>query len=256
MYYNLKNKILLFLTDIRRSFWITTVYVLMVPFFILLSFAQAKSAMTVGIPCMADYIATLNYGYLLDIIIVPMSLMLIINIISQNDTVNFLIRQKNKQSLILIQYIDILILSIFLSIYCVIIAAFVSGLFSSITINWNDNASYFYLSLDYTMDINFAKVVLLTIIKKFFTFYLFSCVYFTLSLLLKQVFCYFIIIFLLSINIFRYITFYLTTFLNLPQVEQRYISTPYMILLFFIIPIICFLSILLSLRLIKRKDFL
>lgn len=256
MYYNLKNKIQVFLNDIRMSFWFITAYVLVVPFFILLGFAQAKSVMTAGISCMADYIATLNYGYLLDIIIVPMSLMLIINIISQNDTVNFLVRQKNKQSLILNKYVEMLVLSILLSIYCVIIAVFISRLFSSVIINWNENASYFYLSLGYTMDISSVQVVLLTIIKKFFTFYLFSCIFFTLSLLLKQVFCYFIVIFLLSINIFRCITFNLTTFLNLPQVEQRYISTPYMILIFFIIPIICFLSILLSLKLIKRKDYL
>lgn len=256
MFCNIRNKIQIFMTDIKMSIWFVIAYLVIIPFITLLMFVQSKSVMTQGISCMADYIATINYGYFLDMVIVPITLVLIINIVSQNDTANFLIRQKNKSSLVLNKYINMFVLTVFISIYYVLVAVIISGLFTPVIINWSENTSYFYFSLNYTMDISFAKIIILTIIKKVFTFYLFSCIFFCLSLKLKHIFCYFIIIFLLAINTFRYITFYLTIFLNLSKIEQKYISTSYMILIFIIIPIICLLSILLSLKLIKRKDFL
>lgn len=84
------------MTDIKMSIWFVIAYLVIIPFITLLMFVQSKSVMTQGISCMADYISSINHGYFLDMVIVPITLILIINIVSQNDTANFLIRQKKK----------------------------------------------------------------------------------------------------------------------------------------------------------------
>ncbi len=255
---NFKSSSSILFAQIKLSVWHIAFHGLATPFLVLLFFAYIARAMIIsqGIPCVGDYVDSVNNSIFINLLWTPLSVTLIMMTCEQRHTANYLLRIHKRKAVIANQFTTSLIVAAVFSLYLAGTAFVVGGLFTPVAINWSDYSSCFYSSKSYILDISLFRVIMITALKSFLSLMLYSSIAIALSLILKKVFCFLIIFVLSFINIFKLLYQAICSLSGLTGIEEVYMNTPSKIVYFIIFPLIAALAVIIALKLIKRKDFL
>lgn len=221
------------------------------------SFFKRSMMMYSGEICLADYINLLGGGSFVNLLLIPLSMVFIITSSEKNHTtLNYYIRNKKRASIFLKQLFRIITLSIVLSILIVILSIFVAGLLTAKIINWNQYNSLFYMSNGVLLNIGITDVVFITVLKLFFPIVFFSVFSYMINLVTKKIYAFILVIFFSASNCIGYLKYRLSDLFASPNSEISYLSLSSKILMFIIFPLLTLVIVVISYKLIKRKDYL
>lgn len=232
-------------------------YFFMTGVVVLFYFAISKRYMltTSGNICLADFIdgfATTSFS---NIIVIPFSVLLI-NVLSNLHCSNFnyYLRMYSRTRIIVSKILKDIIFSLITSLLIVCASIFVGGLMTNTFMNWNSTSSYYYIAMHFTFDADFIIVALVMFFELFITFCFYSILMCMLEQLLNTVISFIITLVLCGTNIIYMIVYYLTA--TAEVIRAEYMSDVNKILCFGVYPVITIILVVLSIKLIKRKDLL
>lgn len=231
---------------------------LVTPMILLLYFANQKYVFSryPAQACLCDYVDSLNGGYLVNLLLIPFSIVLIILISEQSNTSNYLLRQLSRSSLITKRYGRIVAASALFSLYLVAVSVPVAGLFTPNVMNWDECGSLFFAVRQYCLSMSFFAVIMITALRLFLTLLVYSSIVMALEQVMKKAYCFLVVIFLLGVRAFDFISNGVNIILSLPKMEESYMNAPSIILSFMVFPVIIAIAMAFSYHFIKRKDFL
>lgn len=244
---------------IKRYSLFFLVFCAILAFFMLLYFAFLKRnmIMVTNKICVADFINSLNNGNFINILIIPLSAFLVTVLSEYNcSSFNYYIRNKSRKNIILKRFYKIFIFSVVTVVLTLMTSVVVAGLFTSEFINWDKYESYYYLSRGTIIHIGFIKMMFCVFLKLFFQICFFSSLLCTICIACKKTIAFLIIILLSGTNVIGFITFIIDNMCSYSFGAESYWSFSTVVLIFVILPLMILASILASVNLVKRKDFL
>jgi len=228
------------------------------PFLLLIFFAFRKQAMMgfTGYTCLMDYVHMLNEGFISKLMFLPFSVAVIATISEQRHTANYLVRQKSRRFIIVIQQIKALLLSLVFATYFIVLAVLIAGLFTGTVINWSSMHSYYYGTHGYVLDILVAEIILSNFYQAFMSMYILSALMVMLSIFIRKVYAFLIIMAFSAADIFGLLSYELGNLMNFQSNTPVYMQFPAELLYFAILPTIAVLFVILSMKLVNRKEYL
>lgn len=226
-------------------------------FLVFFSFLKQNMMMNSGVACMADFIDSISYGSFFNILITPLSSCFIVIITSMGlDSSESYVRNKSRLAMIINKNLHMIFLSVFISVFMILIAVLTAGLFSTVQINWIEQTSYFYKSTGVVLSENFLNIMFFTFIKLLFPICFFSIFINTLSLKINQVLAFLFGLCISASGFMSWLKIIIQENFSVNSIEGAYLDNSSKLLLFIVFPILIFLVFLLSIRFIKKKDFL
>lgn len=244
---------------VKKYIFIMLVFCAVIAFFLLLYFAFAKRSMIMVTNkiCIADFIDLLSSGNFMNVMLIPLCVFFTTTISVHNcSNFNYYIRNKSRTNIILKRFAKIFISSVAIAILILLISVVTAGIFTAEFINWNKYESYFYLSTKVFLDINFIDVVLWSLAKLVFPIIFFSSLACTIGLVCKKTFSFLIIVLISTSNIFGYIKLIFDNACNYNFGPESYLSFSSVVLVFITFPLMTLITVLVAVKLAKRKDFL
>jgi hypothetical protein len=257
MSYNFRTGMHFLKKGIEQSAPVLLLWALVTPFLLLLSFSALKrlSIGSLGEMCIGDYVNSLNSGYLMNLLVVPLTAAIIFIISEQDNTANCILKFHSRTDVLKNQYMKVLFLSVLFSVGLVFISFIIAGLLASSLMNWSEQASSFYQSHGYTLKIKFAFVQALTAYKIFIKLVLFLIIMILTNLHFKKIFSFLIMFILSAIRLTDLLQFEIASIFKLVK-EKSYFYSSLKIVYLGVMPALIIIFIGISMKLVKRKDFI
>lgn len=257
MSYNFRIGMHFLKKSIEQSVPILLLWVFATPFLLLLNFSVLKrlSIGSLGEMCVGDYINSLNSGYLMNLLVIPLSATIVFIVSEQDNTANCILKFHTRTDVLKNQYVKVLLLSAVFSLGLVLISMITAGFLTSTLMNWNEQASCFYQTHGYTLGISFASVQALTFYKIFIKLILLLTVMLLMDLRFKKVFSFLIMFILSAIRVADFLQFEIDSIFNLAK-EKSYFYGSLKIVYLGVVPVLILCLFGVSLKLVKRKDFI
>lgn len=257
MSYNLKTGLHFLKKGMEQSLPVILLWLFVTPFFLLLSFSSLKrlSFGRFGEWCIGDYINSLNNGYLMNFLVVPLTAAIIFIISDQDSTANCILKFHSRVDILKNQYMKALFLSVIFSLGLIFISFIIAGLLASSFMNWSEQTSYFYQAHGYTLKISFASVQALTAFKMCLKLIFFLTVMILVNLRFTKIFSFLIMFILSAVRFLDFFQFEIDRIFNLAK-EESYFPASLKIIYLGVVPILIILFLVTSFKMVKRKDFI